>query len=489
MVGYGHIVAENGTYGMSSVFFEDDELNYKRKILFQVLVQKAWFRKRDAFTDRLSVYERAVAKQPEIKLPLNAGNMIYTMMQKLELGIDWEKQDALIASYRNLMYKMSYADVKLKAMDMAHLSISGQKSDVMWALSFLSQVFPEEAIKCETTTGTSDDEKTLVFSIRNGQYVGEGAMEAQMSNDALPDIWSADVKPQVEIEDNSAYVEYSSSFRPVTGDIFAIPDGRIATYVSMTDRFRLADEQKKYIDIMNRHNISASLIKDFEDLIRRQTKMKSFDVYQMRYKAFMNKVHALEHTIHGFEASVYDILPIGERGLPYAKNDTIQRTNWMDAGSLVYVIDKVERNREGLSDRERKKTAKDAGTSTILRCKGYDVEYKMYKVTGTPDDLCQAIHDDRCFELYADFAQLDSMRILNFPASVYKALCNDPEEPSIYKMSEFEKQKIRLFGRGYADFLAYQIDHLTNRRQVQMYQVAFDQLSRRYLADHPPVVV
>lgn len=467
--------------------FEDDEELYDRKeeksAFYHLKVKRGWFRKKDVFTNRMSYYERQLLDLPEVHPPLNAGNMIYVMMRRLEIGVEWEKQDALIGSYRNLMYKMSYVDVVWQVKDRGYLHIMGQKNDVMWALAFLTQVFPEDPMECEVVTlnqFAEEEDGPLRFSVQNGTYVGDGAAEAQLLNDALPDIWAVDPRSNYDTEQSDAlWLEYSPEHRPQAGDAFALPDGRIGEYVRMDERYRLADQYGSRIDIRDRHNISASLMKDFEDLVRRQTRM-DYDLYQMRYVAYMNKVHELEHLLRGLEVSVYDVLPVGERGLPYAEIDTVQRTNLMDCESLKYIIDKVDRNRFDLNDRERKKTMKEAGESILYRLSGYDTEYQMYQATGTAEDLCRAIHNDKCYELYVDVAKLESYGILVFPDTVYKALCNEPSH-SVFQMTDFEKQKLRLFGRGYADFLAYQVQHMTDEKLLTMYKKAWIRLQKRFL--------
>ena len=151
-------------------------------------------------------------------------------------------------------------------------------------------------------------------------------------------------------------------------------------------------------------------------------------MYQMRYSAFMNKVHQLEHKFRGLDVSVYDTLPVAERGLPQAPMDTIRRTNLMDKGSLKYIIDKVEQNKGRLNSQEKTQTMKDAAYSVIARTRAYNIEYQLYIQTQTNEKLCHTIHDDMCMSLYADFAKLDSLNELNFPMDVYRILCNGPEQ-------------------------------------------------------------
>ena len=104
----------------------------------------------------------------------------------------------------------------------------------------------------------------------------------------------------------------------------------------------------------------------------------------------------------------------------------------------------------------------------------------MYQQTGSLEELCYAIRQNSCFNLYADFAELDSMGVLIFPAQVYKYLCNDPEK-SVYYMTEWERQRLRSFGRGYADFTSYQIQSGVNPNYTNMYADALSKLEQRYL--------
>ena len=462
-------VKENG------YLVEDD-----KTMRYHVAVRKYWFRQKPIFTNRLSEYERKLRSEKEVRLVFNAGNMIYLMMRRLT-AVDWEKQNALIYSYRNLMYKMSYVDIFWRREDMQVLHMKGQKNDIMWALSFISQVFPDLPLDVQTIP-ENEYTMSIRFQIQNGNYAGPNALQSARTNDEIPDIWAMD-----QVEQQAGYAQmptntifYDPKIRPKDGDLFAIPDGRIAEYVRMDERFLLAKQYGSKLDVLDRHNISASFIKDFEDIIRRQTEME-YDMYHMRYTAFMNKAHQLEHLFRGLDVSVYDILPIAERGLPQAPLDTIKRTNWMDHDSLKYIIDKVERNRGQLNENEVKKTMKEAARSLISRIRGYNIEYQLYQSTQTPEDLCRAIRNDKCVELYNDFAKLDSFGELNFPIPVYRILCNDPEHGA-FNMTEFERQILRTFGKGYADFLAYQLQNRNGTpSQLRIYDVAMKRLQNRYL--------
>lgn len=456
-----------------------EDVSLERVKPYHVVVPKFWFRQKPVFDQRLFDYERKLQDTKHVVMKFNAGNMIYQMMRRLSAD-DWEKQDALIYAYRNLVYKISYVNVVWYRKDIEFLHFVGQKSDVMWALSFVSQVYPEVPIQCETIP---ENKKLsgLRFQIQDGQYVGVNARQSLTDNAAVPDIWSFEEVQQqkdVAVMGATEYV-YDANFRPREKELFALPDGRVAYYVSMDRRFELADSKGANIDVMTRHNISASFMKDFEDMVRRQT-MIEYDLYQVRYSAFMNKVHILEHRFKGLDATVYDTLPIAERGLPQAELTTIRRTNMMDHDSLKYVTDKVERNRGGLSVGELKKTMGDVVKSLVSRIRGYNIEYYMYRQTHTPEEVCQAIHNANCIELYNDFAKLDSYGELSFPVSVYKVLCNDPENGR-FKMTDVERQVLRTFGRGYFDFLSYQLSHNeANTAWKRIYKNAMSRLQARY---------
>lgn len=458
-----------------------DEQQYEKTRPYHVIVPKYWFRQKPIFTQRLSDYERKLRDVPTVNMEFNAGNMIYQMMRRLTAE-EWDMQDALIHSYRNLMYKISYVYVAWNRSDIKFLHITGQKNDVMWALSFISQVYPDIPIACQTVP---EDKRQagLRFDIQNGAYVGANAMTSLSSNDAVPDIWAFD-----EVEQEQGYASmpsvtyrYDPNFRPKDNDIFALPDGRVAYYISMDRRFDLANSYGNKIDVMSRHNISASFMKDFEDMVRRQTQIE-YELYHVRYTAFMNKAHMLEHMFKGLDATLYDTLPIAERGLPQAKMDTIERTNMMDKDSLKYVIDKVQRNQGHIRQAEASKTMKSAAKSIISRIRGYNIEYWMYINTKTPQNVAAAIHNDNCVNLYNDFAKLDSLGELHFPIQVYKLLCNDPEGGA-FNMTDVERQVIRNFGRGYLDFLSYQLSHdEANSGWKRIYQKAMVKLENRYLS-------
>lgn len=450
-----------------------------KSAFYHIRVPKHWFRGKDIFTERLFVYEQQLVDNMMVPLFLNAGNMIYIMLRQLEAGVDWEKQDALISSYRDLMYKTSYTSVSLYRKDYTYLHIAGQKIDVMWTLSFMSQVFPDQPLDCEVVLSDDDDSEAMVFSVQNGQYVGDNAIQIASLNDALPDIWGMDVLFQAGITPgNIDQPVYDQFHQPEIGERFVLPDGRMADYVRMDERFYYADTSGVNTTVLIKHNITASLIKDFEDMVHTQTSL-DYDVYHMRYVAFMNKVHELEKLLGGLEISAYDILPIGERGLPFASNETIVRTNERDQGSLRYLIDHLMQC-PNLSVSEKKDLIRAGGRSVIYRIKGYDTEYQLYQQTGSLEELCYAIRQNSCFNLYADFAELDSMGVLIFPAQVYKYLCNDPEK-SVYYMTEWERQRLRSFGRGYADFTSYQIQPGVNPNYTDMYADALLKLEQRYL--------
>lgn len=460
--------------------YYDDEPQVQSTPLYLLRVDKGWFRGKDVFTDRLYIYERELINQPQVSMPINAGNMIYVMMRRLEL--DFEKQDALINSYRDLMYKLSYVNVVWYDTDRVALHFEGEKSDVMWAITFITQVFPDVPLVCEDITQVMADsrQQPVPFELQNGSYVGENRREALRKNDILPNIWdNKTVQRKQEVNENQTTVSYDSYYEPQPNELFAISDGRVANYVRMDERFVIAENYGESMDAMLRHHISASCIKDFEDLIHSQMNIE-YELYRMRYVALMNKVHELEKLIGGLEVSCYDALPIGERGLPYASPQTLERTNRMEQGSLKYYLDKLKRNKAHLTDKERKQMLTDVGHSVLYRIDGYDIEYQTYMISGSTAELCADIRMNVICDLYADFAEIDAMGILMFPKSVYRALCNDPENPS-YQMSAFERQRLQTFGRGYLDFLSWQIDHTNSNRKKAMYQKALSRLEKRYL--------
>lgn len=457
-----------------------DEKEDSRTVFYHIRMKKSWFRKKSVFLNRMSSYEMQLMDEKVVHPSFDVGNMIYLMLRQLELGVEWEKQDALMHSYRNLMYKMSYVDISWYRKDRNYIHLKGQKRDVMWALAFITQVFPEDVLYCEMVPDVQlKDVEPYPFQIQNGQYVGVNAVESARENDAIPDIWVNDTADANEVASTYNLPIYDQRFHPKADESFALPDGRLAKYVTMDMRFTIAQKAGVNTSVMQRHNITASLIKDFEDLIRTQQTME-YNVFQMRYVAYMNKVHSIEHALKGFEPSAYDMLPIGERGLPYAQNDTIMRTNWMDSDSLKYIHEKVARNGKHLNTDEIKKTMKEAGSSIIARLRGYDIEYQMYQATGTPEEYCRDVRFGKVSDLYEDFAQLDALSILPFPMVVYRALCNDPEH-GVNKMSEFEKRRYKIFGRGYADYLTYQLQQTSSKYKRTQYKTALARLEKRYL--------
>lgn len=458
----------------------EDELNEKRDVCYTIRVKKGWFRGKTVFPDRLFTYERQLKEVPSVILPLNAGNMIYVMMRRLVAGVDWEKQDLLIASYRNLMYRMSYVTVTLLDSDRDCLTISGQKDDVLWSLSFMTQAFPEDPIHCQIQG--SDGSKGTAFSVRDGSYEGKTAVTMQSSEHRLPDIWSfgASVRERDLTAASEAVsgLEYSET-PGVSGQPFGLPDGRQCTYLRMDERFAYADTYGYEIAPLVRHQISASLLKDFEDLVRKQASM-DYELYHIRYQALMNKVHELEKRMGGLEISCYDALPIGERGLPYASDHTLARTNELECNSLKYLIEKVSNHKRVMNARLEKAYVREAGFCVIHRIQGYDLEYQSYQLTDTSQGVCDSLRMAACCMLYADFAQLDAIGVLGFPPSVYRVLCNDPVHNS-YQLTEWERQKSKLFGRGYADFLYCQLEGDLDARQRRIYEKAWKRLQDRYL--------
>lgn len=464
-------------------YYEDDD-DYKslQAPFYHLILYKSWFRGKDVFTHRVAYYERQLVDKAVVRLPINAGNMIYIMMRQLK-SVDWEKQDALVASYRNLMYKMSYVDVWLYANNPRFLHIQGQKNDVMVALSFMTQVYPEELLRCQVQEyfNSSDKEQTkYVFDIQNGEYVGKNAVEFQRLNDALPDIWKLEFHQPGYLNDNdSETVCYDPTFYPQSNESFVLPDGRTGLYVRMNERFSHAEMYGNNCDLLTVHNISASLMKDFEDLISSQTEVP-YDLYRMRYVAFMNKTHELERLLGGLEISCYDKLPIGERGLPFASDETISRTNARDENSIKYILDKIKNHKKSWTVKEKRELSTFVSKSIIERLSGYDLEYQMYQETNTSEEFCRDIRNQKCTMLYMDLVDLEWNQLVTISEQAYRGLCNDPRG-SIYSMTEFERQKRRKFGRGYVDFLIYQLNTCQNKKQRIRYQIAFSILKKKYL--------
>ena len=455
---------------MADIFLRDDNTLDESQVYYKIRAKKNWFRGKDVFTERLHYYERQLINNKVVYIPLNAGNMIYTMMQRLEVGVEWEKQAALMASYRNLVYRLSYTLVSWSQSDTGYIVLEGQKSDVMWTLAFITQVFFEEPMLCMTVPLKADEE-IVAFAIQNGEYVGKNALISAKTN-ALPNIWVADADAPMEDE-----IHYDPKFEPEAGQVFAIPDGRVAQYIRMDERYYIANTAGSKVDATKRHNITASLIKDFEDMIHAQTKT-AFDVYQLRYVAFMNKVHELEKKLGGLEPSAYDILPIAERGLPLASVDTISRTNAMDCNSLKYIYDSVRR--ESISNDEYRMIGQNTIQSIRSRQHGYETEYRMYLATGTSEEVASEIFKKSMANLYHDFAQLDALRKFKFPQSVYRDLCNVPSSGGPV-MTEWERQRIRLFGKGYLDYLNREIAKNQNKAQGRIWIEAKKLLDMRYM--------
>lgn len=436
-----------------------------------------WFRNKDVFAKPLALYERELMHSYRVALSLNAGNMIYTMMRRLRVGVDWEKQAILIASYRDLIFKLSYVSVVWYDGTREYLDVSGEKSDVTCALSFLSQVYPQTQLSCELlgiVDRYGEEDRTLTFQVQNGGYVGENAAEIEYLNDRLPNIWNVSVySNDVNLSEQNPYGVYDPYLMPQEGQPFVLPDNLSGYYLPMQQRFVLADEFGTQIHPMDRHNISASLIKDFEDMIFQQTQA-DYTVYQMRYNAFMNKVHELERLMGGLEISCYDILPIGEKGLPFASDLTISRTNQRDCNSLKYLGERLDVVK---SAKEKRSLMKEIGRSVIRRIEGYDTEYQMYLSTEASPTLCLRIHEGYCQGLYEDFAAIDARKILEFPTQVYRKLCNVPDNKF---SNNFERQKIRTFGNGYSEYLTQRLHEETDAKKRKLYLTAQKVLQTKY---------
>ena len=151
-----------------SLFYDElgEESLHTDVMEYTVRVKKGWFRGKTVFSERLFFYERQLKDVSSVVLPLNAGNMIYVMLRRLVAGVEWEKQDLLIASYRNLMYRMSYVKVTMSLSEPDCLVLSGNRDDVLWSLSFLTQAFPDDLLYCQLV---SESGNGASFALRNGQ--------------------------------------------------------------------------------------------------------------------------------------------------------------------------------------------------------------------------------------------------------------------------------------------------------------------------------
>lgn len=437
---------------------------------YRIRIPRSWFREKDIFAQRINQYERQLLKYPKVEMQLDAGNMIYTMMRKLTAGSDWSQQSSLMSAYRNLVYRLSRVTAFWYQSDVKFISLEGQKSDVMWAITFISQVFFEEPMSCYLSAASTDD-SVQGFVVQNGAYVERG----KMREDDLPDIWDEDSGGHAVVRVDAGPM-YDPSFSPQPGDKFAMLDGRVAEYVRMDVRFQMARQKGANITPLDRHNVTASLIKDFQDMTANQNANK-YEMFQMRYQAFMNKTHALESLCGGLEPSAYDMMPIAERGLPVATPDTIARTNAMDRNSLRYLFDNITRG--GLGEDQLYRMAQDALTAVMMRQNGYESEYRMYTVTGTSTDLAGSIFRDQMYSLYEDFVRLDALNIIVFPAIVYRNLCNVPASGGPV-MSEWEQQRIRVFGKGYLDYLSRRLSAGNGDPDIRMVQFARGLVDQRF---------
>ena len=133
-----------------------------------------------------------------------------------------------------------------------------------------------------------------------------------------------------------------------------------------------------------------------------------------------------------------------------------------------------------MSLNERKELLKSIGHSVLYRIDGYDIEYQTYMISGSSQKLCANIRVNIVKELYNDFAEIESYGLLTFPESVYRALCNDPENPT-FQMTAFEKQRLQVFGRGYLDFLNYKTQTVRNKNKKIIYEEALKRLKKIYL--------
>lgn len=431
-------------------------------VYYRLKIKKAWFRGKNCFPKPLSYYEKVLINIEDIQLPLSAGNMIYCMMQTLEEGVDWKKQTSLMAEYRSLVYRLSYTICTMRRKDLKHVYIEGMKSDVMWTLSFITQVYSDEPMFCSTVAIGKND-KELEFKIQNGDYTEK---ETKKKNGSLPDIWA--IKDDV----TEAFNPY---YEPQSGETFVLPDGRKANYIRMDERYYIAKTKGIKVDDTQRHNISAGFIKDFENIVRTQTKV-DFDTHQMRYKALMNKAHQIEDLMGGFEVSVYDILPIAERGLPTATQATVDRANLSDKNSLKYLLDMLKC--DTLDKIQRQDIGRNIMQSVSIRQKGYEAEYRNYIASGTDENVAKELFKIVINELYNDFALIDTRRVFKFGATVYRDLCNVPAHRG-QDVTDWERKRIKTFGKGYLDFLSEKIKQ--GGTYVKIWQMARYLLDERYI--------
>lgn len=453
------------------------------QLLYTLRIRKAWFRQKPVFTQYIRYYEELLKTRTQVNLSLNAGNIIYTMLKRLQV-CDWEKQNALVESYRDLVYRMSYVTVKLRQDDYSYFHVMGEQSDVLWALSFLTQVYPDETMDCyvistEKDMFDLDTDASFYFQVRNGKYIGKTAQEAISINAPMPNIWR-----NVMNKDRSDFMQNNSlhyDFRviPASKELCALPDGRCTYYMRMDDRFHCADKHQLHTSLMMRHLISASLIKDFKDMVNKQQDI-DYGLYQMRYTAYMNKVHELEALIGGLEVSVYDILPIGERGLPYASNETIVRTNYMDCHSISYAIDRLL-HIPNLSKSDKLSIIRQASQSIIFRIEGYATEYQTYQRTSTSEPVCQQIYEQYVSALYRDVARLEYISNIRLSKNAYRVLCNDSLQNQCVCLDKNYWQK-QVFGDGYCTYLQQQL-RLGQKSELTMVclKKAWSCLKRYYL--------
>lgn len=389
---------------------------------YRIRIKKHVFRKKEIFSDMVSSYEKMLLSEDAAFLDLNTGNMIYVMMKRLPFGA-WNKQNLLVASYRDLVFKMSYVDVVLTKDDSGYLNFCGRKEDVFWAFSFISQAYPEDSFVCEDMTR---NDEFSIFTIRNGSFVGKNALKLSQTVGCLFNIWDEKMYESKYFKDSKSalFGVYDARHKPNSGERFVSFDGRFADYVKMDERYYIRDTQGRNVSEITRHNISVSLIKDFEDMVSNQTVMP-YDLYQMRYVAFMNKVHELEYLMGGLEISCYNMLPIAERGLPFALPETIQRTNCCDFNSLKYIKDRIKD--KILSTNDVSYYMKAIAKSVISRIDGYDVEYRTYQYTGCSEEACFVVRNKSCEELYKDVVEIEWLKKIPLTVSTYKALLNEPK--------------------------------------------------------------
>ena len=100
--------------------------------------------------------------------------------------------------------------------------------------------------------------------------------------------------------------------------------------------------------------------------------------------------------------------------------------------------------------------------------------------TGTSEEVASSMYKKMISDLYYDFARLDTLRAFKFPAAIYRDLCHVPSSGGPM-MTDWERQRIRLFGKGYLAFLDRQIQMSPNKAKGRMWVDARRLLDVRYM--------